>query len=105
MKESEKDKYRYLTRELKKTVEQESEVYNNWCYWYSHQSISKGTWGLGNKRKSEGHLNYIIEIGQNTEKSPGNLRRLAVRKNSSERSSANADGKKLSQEEEGEEEI
>ena len=31
------------------------------------------------KRASENHPNYsIIEIGQNTEKSPGDLRRLAV---------------------------
>ena len=35
--------------------------------------------GLGNKRMSGDHPNfYIIEIGQNTEKSPGDLRRLAV---------------------------
>ena len=32
-----------------------------------------------NKKKSGDHPNYcIIEIGQNTEKSPGDLRRLAV---------------------------
>ena len=37
------------------------------------------TGGLGYKRTSENHLNYYtIEIGQNTEKSPGELRRLAV---------------------------
>ena len=41
--------------------------------------LKKGTGGLGNKRTSGDHLNYcIIEIGQNTEKSPGDLRRLAV---------------------------
>ena len=34
---------------------------------------------LGNKRKSEGYPNNsIVEIGQNTKKSPGDLRRLAV---------------------------
>ena len=33
----------------------------------------------GNKRTSGDHLNYsIIKIDQNTEKSPGDLRRLAV---------------------------
>ena len=34
---------------------------------------------LPNKRTSEDHPNYtIVKIGQNTEKSPGDLRRLAV---------------------------
>ena len=34
---------------------------------------------LGNKRVNGDHPNYnIVEIGQNTEKSPGDLRRLAV---------------------------
>ena len=37
------------------------------------------TGGFGNKRKSGDHPNYsIIKIGQNTEKSPGDLRRLTV---------------------------
>ena len=36
-----------------------------------------GTGGLGNKRTSGDHSNYsIVEIGQNTEKSPGDLKRL-----------------------------
>ena len=44
----------------------------------------------------EDHPNYcIIENGQNTEKSPVDLRRLAVHSNPSERSSANADVEKL----------
>ena len=35
--------------------------------------------GLGNKKMSGDHPNYcIIEIDQNTKKSPGDLRRLAV---------------------------
>ena len=35
--------------------------------------------GLGNKRKSGNHpKDSIIKIGQNAEKSPGDLRRLAV---------------------------
>ena len=46
---------------------------------YSHQRTIKGTGGLGNRRTSGDHPNYyIIENGQNTEKSPGGLRRLAV---------------------------
>ena len=62
-------------------MEHESDVYTNYsrCIWYSHQKINKGTGGLRNKRTSGGHPNYcIVEIGQNTEKSPGDLKRLAV---------------------------
>ena len=54
----------------------------NWCAWYSHQRIDKGTGGFGNKRTSGDHPNYsIIEIDQNTEKSPGDFRRFSVTKN------------------------
>ena len=43
------------------------------------QGIGKGTGRLGNKRTSRYHPNYsIVENGQNTEKSPGDLRRLAA---------------------------
>ena len=81
LKESEKkDKYLDLARKLMK-LEYKSDNYIdcNWCSWYSHQRINKGFGGLGNERTSGSHLNYcIIEIGQNTEKSPGHLRRPAV---------------------------
>ena len=51
----------------------------NKCARYSHQRIGKGTGGLGNKRMSGDHPNYsIIKIGQNAERSPGDLGRLAV---------------------------
>ena len=51
----------------------------NCCARYSHQRIGTGTGGLGNKRMIRDHPNYrIVEIGQNTKKSPGDLRRLAV---------------------------
>ena len=62
-------------------MEHESNNYTNrdWCFWYSHQRIIKEIGGLGNKRTSGDHPNnYIIENDQNTEKSPGDLRRLAV---------------------------
>ena len=62
-------------------MKRESDNYTscNWCSWYSHQRIKKETGGLGNKRKSGDYPNFcIIEIGQNTEKSPEDLRRLAV---------------------------
>ena len=43
------------------------------------KGLLKGTEGLGHNRSSEDHSNYsIIEIGQNTEKSPGDLRSLSV---------------------------
>ena len=64
-----------------KNMEHESDVYTN-CNlfsWYSHRRINKGTGGLENKRKSGDHPNNcIIEIDQNTEKSPGDSRSLAV---------------------------
>ena len=42
------------------------------------QRISKGTRKLGNKRTSGDYPDDSIKIGQNTKKSPGDLRRLAV---------------------------
>ena len=51
----------------------------NWCTWNNLQKIGKGSGRLGNKRTSGHHSDYsIIKIRQNTEKSPGDLRRLAV---------------------------
>ena len=42
-------------------------------------TVTKGLLkGLGGWRTSGDHTNYIIENGQNTEKSAGDLRRLAV---------------------------
>ena len=58
--------------------ESDSDASYNWRARYNHYGI--GTWirGLGDKRSGD-HPNYsIIEIGQNTKKSPGDLRRLAV---------------------------
>ena len=63
------------------TLERESDNYTNrdWCFWYSHQKIDKGTGGLGGWRTSGDHPNYnFIENGENTEKSLGDLRRLGV---------------------------
>ena len=62
-------------------MEHEGDNYTSrdWCFWYSYQRIIKGTGGLGNKRTVGDHPNYyIIENGHNTDKSPGDLRRLAV---------------------------
>ena len=76
-----KDKYIDLAREWKKTMEHERENYTNlyWCFWFSHQRIIKGTRGLGSRRTIGDHPNDdVIENGQNTEKSSGDSRRLAV---------------------------
>ena len=66
---------------IEKTVENECGIYTNrdWCCWYSHQRIIKKSGGRGSWRTSGDHPNYyIIENSQNTEKSPGDLRRYAV---------------------------
>ena len=65
----------------RKNCELESDDYSNfkWCSWYSHRRVGTGIGGLGNKMTNEDHPNYcIIEIGKNTEKSPGDMRRLGV---------------------------
>ena len=56
------------------------QLYQSWLVlWYSHQRIIKGTVGLVHKRTSGDHPNYyIIENGLNTEKNPGNPKRLVV---------------------------
>ena len=72
-----RDQYLGLTRELKKAMEHEGggDTNFNWCTWNDPQRLR----GVGNRRMSGDHLNYsIVEVGQNTEKSPGVLRRLAV---------------------------
>ena len=51
----------------------------NRCTWNKRLGISKETERLWNKRTNGYHRgNCFIKIDQNTEKSPGNLRRLAV---------------------------
>ena len=48
----------------------------NWCPRNDPQRLAKG---IGKQRASEVHpVLSIIKIGQNTEKSPGDLKRLAV---------------------------
>ena len=79
LKESEKkDKYLDFTRELKKTVEQESEVCTNynWCSWYSHQRNYKGSGGFGRVEiiKTIG----LLRSARILRRVLGDLRRLAV---------------------------
>ena len=82
MKESDKkDKYLDLGRELDKTGEHESDgnINCNWRAQYIQQKIGTETRRLGNKTTSRFHLNHgIVNIGQNTEKSPGDLLSLKL---------------------------
>ena len=77
LKESEKrDKYLDLARELKKlwNMKSDCDTNCNLCARHSQQRIGTGTGGLGNKRTSWNHPNYnIVEICQNTKKSPGDF--------------------------------
>ena len=75
------DKYLDLAREQKKSMEYEgdSDTNCNRCAWNNPQRFGKGTRKLKNQRTRRDHPNYsIIKTIQNTEKSPGGLRRLAV---------------------------
>ena len=77
-----------------KSVDHESYDYTNcnWCSWYCHQRTATRTEELGKKGTGGDCPNYSnVEIGQNTEKSPGDLRRLAVTQIPVEKPSANAD--------------
>ena len=80
VKESEKrDKYKDFARELKNLSESDGDASCNWCAWYCHQKIGTKTGGLEYKRTNAEQVNdNIFEISQNTKKSPGDLRKLAV---------------------------
>ena len=82
LKENEKRvKYMDLARELKKTMNHESDVDTkcNWRARYSYLRIGTRIGGLGNKGTWGDHPNYtIVEIVQNTNMGPGDLRRRAV---------------------------
>ena len=74
-----KDKYFDLAWELKKLWNMNDCTNCNWCFWHSTLRIIKWPGGLGSWRTSRDHPNdSIIEDSQNTDKSPGDLRRLAV---------------------------
>ena len=51
----------------------------DWYFWHNNQKIIKRPGGLGSWRTGRDYPNdSIAENGQNTEKSSGDLRRLAV---------------------------
>ena len=63
-------------------IESDGDTNCNLCSWYNYQMISIETGGLGNNRTSGDDPNYsLIKVGQDTGKSPGDLRRLAVTQN------------------------
>ena len=66
-----RDKYWDIARELARSF-----INCNWCTWYNSQWIDKETRSLRNQRTSWDNLDN--SIGQNTKKSPGDLRRLTV---------------------------
>ena len=72
-------------------MEQDDDINCNWCAQYSHQKINARTEGLGNKMTSGDHPKYSIKIGQNTEKSPGDSRELAITQTPVENHQTNAD--------------
>ena len=82
LKECEKrDKYLDLARELKKlwNIQVTIILIVIGSFGTVTKGLLKGLERLGSWRASGDHTNYyIIENGQNTEKSPGGLRRLAV---------------------------
>ena len=73
-----KDKYLDLARELKKLWSMKVTIIP--IVIGAFGTVTKGLLkGLVSWRTSRDHVNYsVIESGQNTEKSPGDLRRLAV---------------------------
>ena len=76
-----KYKYLYLAKKIENTKEHAGDNYTNcnWCIWNSNLRNTKGTGELGTWRTSGEHPNYSsIENDQNSEKSPGDVRRLAV---------------------------
>ena len=75
-----KDKYFDLARELKKKQVHKGDGGTNssWCTWNIVWGLEKKTKN-GNQRKNWVYLDHSsFKIGKNTEKSPGDLGRLAV---------------------------
>ena len=75
------DNYLDLARELKKTMEHEDDGATNcsWCAWNDPQILGKGAERFRNRRTSYDHQNCdIVGVGSNTEKIPGDLRRITI---------------------------
>ena len=78
IKEHKIDKYLYLAREVKKIEEHggDGNTIYMWHVWNRTQRFGKWTRRIRNQRKNRNHSKR--PFNQNTEKSPGDLRRLAV---------------------------
>ena len=60
----------------------DSDISSDWCTRNNPQRLGKGILRLGNKWTSGNHPVYcIVKIGQNTEKTPQDLKRLAFTQN------------------------
>ena len=76
-----KNKCFNLGRELKKSVEHESDDYTNWnlCCWNTHKKIgTRREWLINNAMGYDCLNNSIVEIAKNHEKSPRDLKSLAI---------------------------
>ena len=82
IKENEKKRLIHKScQRTKEAMEHESDGYTNcnWCTWNDPQRFCKKAGGIRNRRTYEEHSSRtIVKVGQYTEKSPGDLRRLAV---------------------------
>ena len=59
--------------------EDDSDTNCNWHTWSGFQKLGKSAGRVKNRRTYRDHLDYgIVEIAQNTKKSPGDLRRFVV---------------------------
>ena len=66
----------------------------NWCTWNDLQKLEKRSGKVENLRRSWDYPNYgIVQIGQKTEKNPGDLKKLVWHSDSSERPPRNTDVK------------
>ena len=60
--------------------EVDGETNCKWCVWDNPQKIGTGTEGVGDRRTSGDYPdNSIVAVSQNTEKGPGNLRKLELK--------------------------
>ena len=81
IKEGEKTQILGPNQRIKKTMEHygDSDTNRNWRAWNDFQRLVKGAGRSENWRMCRDHSNYSnAEVGQNTEKCSGDLRRLAV---------------------------
>ena len=59
--------------------ESDGDTNYRWHTWNGLQELAKKAGGFGNQRKNKDHTNdSIVELGQSTEQSPGDPRKLAV---------------------------